>query len=95
TSPSFNPSSSNTSLVNIPTTVSQYLSIVKLFHQNNNDVVGINDAIDINGANQCINLPSTKFNQINNNQDDKSCNLDDDKELGIIVSWPIIVGEIE
>ncbi|CAF1479631.1 unnamed protein product [Rotaria sp. Silwood1] len=55
-SPSVNPSSSNTSLVNIPTTVSTYLSIVKLFHQNHNDIVGINDAIDINGANQFINL---------------------------------------
>ncbi|CAF5089279.1 unnamed protein product, partial [Rotaria sp. Silwood1] len=49
-------------------------------HQSNNDVVAIND------ANQCINLPSTKFNQINNNQEDKSCNLDDDKELGAIVT---------
>ncbi|CAF5170959.1 unnamed protein product, partial [Rotaria sp. Silwood1] len=72
---SFNPSSSNTSLVNIPTTASTYLSTVKLSHRNNNDVVGINDVIDIN--------------------EDKSCNLDDNKELGTIVSWPIIVGEIE
>ncbi|CAF3829338.1 unnamed protein product [Rotaria sp. Silwood1] len=80
TSPSFNPSSSNTCLVNIPTTASTYLSTVKLSHQSNNDVVAIND------ANQCINLPSTKFNQINNNQEDKSCNLDDDKELGAIVT---------
>ncbi|CAF5081848.1 unnamed protein product [Rotaria sp. Silwood1] len=86
TSPSFNPSSSNTCLVNIPTTASTYLSTVKLTHQCNNDVVAINDAIDINDANQCINLLSTKFNQINNNQEDKSCNLDDDKELGTIVT---------
>ncbi|CAF0947309.1 unnamed protein product [Rotaria sordida] len=43
------------------------LSIVESsHHQNNNEVIGTND------SNQCIDLTSIKFNQIDNNQEDKS-----------------------
>ncbi|CAF1238206.1 unnamed protein product, partial [Rotaria sordida] len=63
------------------TTVLMPLSIVESsHHQNNNEVIGTND------SNQCIDLTSIKFNQIDNNQEDKSCNLNDDKELDTIIS---------
>ncbi|CAF1354279.1 unnamed protein product [Rotaria magnacalcarata] len=76
--------------VNASTTESTSLANVELSdHQNNNNVVDVND-ID-----QYISLPSIELNQINNNQQDKLCNLDGNEESDSITAWPITVGEIQ
>ncbi|CAF4412316.1 unnamed protein product [Rotaria sp. Silwood2] len=67
------------------------LSEIELSHHQNNYHV---NAIT-NDAEQCLDLPSTSFNSNNSNQDDDLCELDDDKELDTLTSWPVAIGEIE
>ncbi len=62
-----------------------------VFHNQNSTAV---DNI-MNEVEQCLDLSSTSFNPINNNQEDNLNVLDDDKELDTLTSWSIAVGEIE
>ncbi|CAF3027632.1 unnamed protein product [Rotaria sp. Silwood2] len=87
---SFKTPNSSKCLVNTSTTESTSLPNVELSdHQNNNDVVDVSD----NG--QDIGLPSIELNQINNNQQDKLCDLDGNEELDSPTAWSITVGEIQ
>ncbi|CAF2592455.1 unnamed protein product [Rotaria sp. Silwood2] len=86
----FNTPNSNEYLINTPITTTASSSRFELCdHQNQNDVIGIND------SNQFISLPSMEFNQTDNNQQDQIHDVEDNDESGTKTSWPIIVGEIQ
>lgn len=58
-------------------------------YQNNNDVVDVND------SDHDIGLPSVELNQINNNQQDKLCDLEGNEESDSTTARSITVGEIQ
>jgi hypothetical protein len=88
---SLHASNSTVYLDNMSSTTTNSLSAIELsHHQDSYDVNGI-----INDADPCLDTASPSFNSINNNQQDNLCELDDNKELDALVSWPVTVDEIE
>ena len=87
---SFNTPNSNECLIKTPITEPTSSSKVDLCgSQNDNDIIGIND------NDECFNLPTMEFNQIDNNERDILRDVDDNEESYGITSWPITIGEIQ